>query len=96
MLPQVMAVHNMVHVSLSLFLRQDMSWPGICQQVFFIPAVSVNFAGSVAGSIWPLIPVPNPSDAGGLLEELDRKPKLAELVELIDTGETGTDDNGIK
>lgn len=71
MLPQVMAFHNMIQVSLSLFLRQNMSWPGICQQVFFIPAVSVDFARSVTGSIWPLVPVPNSSDGGGFLKEFD-------------------------
>jgi hypothetical protein len=66
------------------------------QQIFFIPAVSVDFAGSITGGIWPLVPLPNSSNVGGFLKQFDRKPKLAKLVELVDASKPGSNDNGIK
>src|SRR3954447_13686081 len=93
---QVELVGDIIQIALGLGLRREVLFPIPFFEQFLRERVAVGPALGVETRAGIAVPVPGAADPAAGLEHPHPQPELAQFVELIETGNTGTDHDRVE
>jgi len=93
---QVELVGNMVQIALGLGLTSEMLLPVPFLQEFLRKGVAIGPALRIEACAGIAVPVPGAADAGAGLEHPHLEAEFTQLIELLEPGNAGTDDDCVE
>ena len=93
---QVELVGDVVQIALGLGCRREVFFPIPFLQQLVGKRVAVGPAFGIEARTGVAVPVPGAADIAAVLEHQRLQTEFAQLVELIETGNAGTDDDSVK
>src|SRR5947207_10115184 len=93
---QIEFVRDMIEIALGLGLARETFSPVPFLQQLLRKGIGVGIAFRIEAGAGIAVPVPGATDTAAGFEYARPQPQLAQSVELIQAGDAGADDHGIK
>ncbi len=93
---QIELVGDIVEIALGLRLAREVLLPIPLLQQFRRKGVAVGPAFGIEARAGIAVPVPGAADPGAALERAHPEPEFAQLIELIEAGNAGADDDSVE